>query len=78
MKSNIICGMNKAIQPGQIVYIKDDFYSDNNFTVMEFPRYAWRVLKAENAIATCEYQRKGRNTSMTLTIEQKYLKIESI
>lgn len=70
--------MNKVAQPGQIVYIKDEFYFDNNLSVMEFPRYAWRVVKIENTIATCEYQRRGKNSVLTLTIELKYLKVESL
>jgi hypothetical protein len=68
----------KQVQPGNIVYIKDEFYIDNNLSVMEIPRYAWRVNKIENTIASCEFQRRGRNSIMTLTIEIKYLKIENL
>lgn len=68
--------MNKVVTPGQIVYIKDEFYADNNLSVMEIPRYSWKVLKLDNAIASCEFQRRGRNSLMTLTIEVKYLRIE--
>ncbi len=69
--------MNK-VQPGHIVYIKDEFYFDNNLSIMEVPRYAWKVNKIENTLASCEFQRHGRNSMMTLTIEIKYLKVESI
>jgi hypothetical protein len=70
--------MNKIAQTGQVVYIRDEYYSDNNLTVLEVPRYAWRVLKIDNAIAACEFQRKVKNSVMTLTIELKYLKVEMI
>jgi hypothetical protein len=69
--------MNKVVQPGNVVYIKDEFYFDNNLSVLEVPRYSWKVMKLENGIATCEFQRKGRNSLMTLTIEIKYLRIEN-
>ena len=71
-----ISKMNKVVTPGQIVYIKDEFYGDNNLSVMEVPRYSWKVMKLDNAIATCEFQRRGKNSNMTLTIEVKYLRIE--
>ena len=70
--------MNKAVQPGHVVYIKDEFYSDNNLSVMEVPRYSWKVTKLENSLASCEFQRRGRNSTLTLTIEVKYLRIEAI
>ena len=70
--------MNKIVQVGQVVYIKDEFYTDNNLSVLEIPRYSWRVLKMDNGISTCEFQRRGRNSIMTLTIEVKYLKIELV
>jgi hypothetical protein len=70
--------MNKIAQTGQVVYIKDEYYLDNNLSVLEVPRYSWRVLKVDNSIAACEFQRKGRNSVMTLTIELKYLKVEQI
>ena len=70
--------MNKIAQAGHLVYIKDEYYADNNLTVLEIPRYSWRVLKIDNAIAACEFQRKGRNSVMTLTIELKYLKVEML
>jgi predicted FMN-binding regulatory protein PaiB len=70
--------MNKVVQAGQIVYIKDEFYTDNNLSVMEVPRYSWRVVKLDGNIATCEFQRRGKNSVMTLTIEMKYLRIEMI
>jgi len=70
--------MNKIAQAGQVVYIKDEFYIDNNLSVMEIPRYSWRVIKIDNSIAACEFQRKGRNSVMTLTIELKYLRVEMI
>ncbi|HYC84348.1 MAG TPA: hypothetical protein VEB86_03965 [Chryseosolibacter sp.] len=68
--------MNKIAQPGHVVYIRDEFYADNNLSVLEIPRYSWKVLKVDNGIAMCEFQRRGRNSVMTLTIEIKYLKIE--
>jgi len=68
--------MNKIAQPGQVVYIKDEFYADNNLSVLEIPRYSWKVVKVDNGIATCEFQRKGRNSMLSLTIELKYLKVE--
>ena len=68
--------MNKVVQPGNVVYIKDEFYGDNNLSVMEVPRYSWKVTKLDNAIATCEFQRRGKNSNMWLTIEVKYLRIE--
>jgi hypothetical protein len=69
--------MNKVAQAGQVVYIKDEYYADNNLSVMEIPRYSWKVMKVqENGIALCEFQRRGRNSLMTLTIELKYLKVE--
>ena len=68
--------MNKVVQPGNVVYIKDEFYGDNNLSVMEVPRYSWKVMKLDNAIATCEFQRRGKNSNMILTIEVKYLRIE--
>jgi hypothetical protein len=70
--------MNKVVQPGNIVYIKDEFYADNNLSVMELPRYSWKVTKLENSLATCEFQRRGRNSNLTLVIELKYLRIESV
>ena len=70
--------MNKIAQVGQVVYIKDEFYTDNNLSVMEFPRYSWRILKSDNGIATCEFQRKGKNANLILTIEVKYLRVEWI
>lgn len=71
-----LAGMNKVVQQGNVVYIKDDFYSDNNLSVMEVPRYSWRVIKLDNALAICEFQRRGRNSNLTLTIEVKYLRVE--
>ncbi|MBT1703371.1 hypothetical protein [Chryseosolibacter indicus] len=69
--------MNKIAQTGQIVYIKDEFYADNNLSVMEVPRYSWKIMKVQdNGIATCEFQRRGKNSVLTLTIELKYLKVE--
>jgi len=70
--------MNKIAQAGHIVYIKDEYYSDNNLSIMEVPRYSWRVIKIDNSIAACEFQRKGRNSVMTLTIELKYLRVEPV
>jgi hypothetical protein len=69
--------MNKIAQTGHIVYIKDEYYSDNNLSVMEVPRYSWRVMKVDNSVAACEFQRKGKNSVMTLTIELKYLRVEN-
>ena len=69
--------MNKeVVQAGNIVYIKDDFYADNNLSVMEVPRYSWKVVKLDNGIAFCEFQRRGRNSVLSLTIELKYLRKE--
>lgn len=70
--------MTKIAQPGQVVYIRDEYYVDNNLSVLEVPRYSWKVVKIENGIATCEFQRKGRNSALTLTIEVKYLRVEAI
>jgi hypothetical protein len=73
-----LSAMNKIAQAGQVVYIRDEYYADNNLSVMEIPRYSWRVLKVDNSIAACEFQRKGKNSVLTLTIELKYLKVEMI
>jgi hypothetical protein len=70
--------MNKIAQTGQVVYIRDEYYADNNLSVLEVPRYAWRVLKVDNSVAALEFQRRGRNSVLTLTIELKYLKVEQI
>jgi hypothetical protein len=69
--------MNQVL-PGNIVYIKDEFYTDNNLSVMEVPRYLWKVVKLENTIAACQFQRRGRNSVLSLTIELKYLRVESL
>lgn len=66
----------EAIQPGNIAYIKDDFYTDNNLSVMEVPRYSWKVMRVENGVASCEFQRRGRNSVLSLMIEVKYLRKE--
>lgn len=70
--------MNNTILPGKIVYIKDEFYSDNNLSVMEIPRYLWKVVRLEEGMAACQFQRRGRNSVMTLTIDRKYLNVEHI
>jgi hypothetical protein len=74
----LLSGMNKVAQAGHIVYIKDEYYADNNLSIMEVPRYSWRVMKIDNSIAALEFQRKGRNSVMTLTIELKYLRVEQL
>jgi hypothetical protein len=70
--------MNHLVQPGTIVYIKDEFYTDNNLSVMEVPRYLWKVLKLENAMAACQFQRRGKNAVLSLRIEMKYLTVEAL
>jgi len=72
-----LAAMNQVL-PGNIVYIKDEFYADNNLSVMEVPRYLWKVVKLENSIAACQFQRRGRNSILSLTIEMKYLRVEAL
>ncbi len=66
------------MQPGQMAYIRDEFYLENNLSILEIPRYAWKITKVENGMVSCEFQRRGRNAFMTLSIEGKYLKIEHL
>ncbi|HEU5147705.1 MAG TPA: hypothetical protein VFT90_13355 [Chryseosolibacter sp.] len=58
------------------VYLADHYYEDTNATVLEVPKYGWRVKSLVDGVATIEYQRPNWKLLMLIMCETKYLKHE--
>lgn len=56
------------------VYLTEHYYTDTNATVLEVPRYGWKVKAVSQGVATIEYQRANWKLLMTLMLELKYLR----
>ena len=66
-----------SIPEGQEVYLSDRYYEDVNATILEIPKYGWKVKELVNGVATIEYQRRNLKLLMCLTVDSKYLKKEA-
>lgn len=56
------------------VYLTEEYYTDTKATVLDVPRYGWKVKLVYQGVATLEYQRANWKLLMTLILETKYLK----
>ena len=66
---------SEKIRPGDAVYLHDEYYADTQATVLEVPRFGWKVIAIDQGrLATIEYQRANWKLLMTLILETKYLK----
>lgn len=61
---------------GMNVYLNESYYADFNTSVIEIPKYGWKLKTLAAGVATIEYQRRNLNLSMLLMLETKYLKKE--
>ena len=64
------------VQGDQEVYLTEQYYADFNTTLLEVPRYGWRVKLLVNGEATIEYHRHNLKLLMSLTVDTSYLKKE--
>ena len=62
---------------GQEVCLTEEYYADFNTTVLEVPRYGWKMKELVNGEATIEYQRHNLKLLMCLTVDARYLKKEA-
>ena len=78
-RSSKITDLNEPgrISEGEEVYLTEQYYEDLNATVLEIPRYGWKVKQLINGEATIEYQRKNFKLWMCLTVNTRYLKKEA-
>lgn len=67
----------ETIAAGGEVYLIDQYYYDFKTSVLEIPRYGWKVKQLENGMATIEYQRRNLKLLMSLTVDCQYLKREA-
>ena len=44
-----------SIPEGQEVYLSERYYEDVNATILEIPKYGWKVKELVNGVATIEY-----------------------
>lgn len=58
---------------GQEVYLTQQYYTDTKATVLEVPKYGWKIKAVVNDTATIEYQRPNLKLLMSLMLETKYL-----
>ena len=61
----------------QEVYLTEQYYADFKTTVLEVPRYGWKIKQLINGEATIEYQRPNLKLLMCLTVDTRYLKKEA-
>ncbi len=61
---------------GMEVYLNESYYTDFNTSVIEIPKYGWKLKTLAAGVATIEYQRRNLKLLMSLMLETKYLKKE--
>ena len=66
----------ETFSDGQEVYLNDVYYLDFRTSVLDVPKYGWKVKALVNGVATIEYQRQNVRLLMTLMLETKYLRKE--
>jgi hypothetical protein len=66
----------ETFSDGQEVYLNDIYYLDFRTSVLDVPKYGWKVKALVNGVATIEYQRQNVRLLMTLMLETKYLRKE--
>ena len=67
----------ERIYEGQEVYLTEHYYEDFKASVLEIPKYGWKVTRVVNAAATIQYQRRNLKLLMLLTVETSYLRKEA-
>ena len=60
--------------PGREIYLSDKYYLDA--TVLEIPKYGWKVKAIMNGLARIEYHRPKLKVLISIFCEVKYLKHE--
>lgn len=68
--------ISDGFSEGQEVYLNEQYYVDFNTSVLEIPKYGWRLKTLAAGVATIEYQRRNLKLLMSLMLETKYLKKE--
>lgn len=63
--------------PGDQVYLSENYYIDTAATLLEVPRYGWKIKSQVDGVATIEYQRPNWKLLMSIMCETKYLKKEA-
>ena len=66
----------ERLYPGQEIYLTEQYYEDTNATVLEVPRYGWKIKAIVDGVATIEYQRPNWKLLMSIMCETKYLRKE--
>ena len=62
--------------PGDQVYLTEDYYIDTDASVLEVPRYGWKIKAYTDGVCQIEYQRPNWKLLMSIMCETKYLKRE--
>jgi hypothetical protein len=65
------------ISEGKEVYLGDEYYETFNVTVLEVPKYGWKVKEVLSGVATIENQRRNLKLLMSLTVDTRFLKKEA-
>jgi hypothetical protein len=58
---------------GEFVYLTQQYYTDTKATMLEVPKYGWKIKGVIDGIATIEYQRPNLKLLMSLMLKTKYL-----
>lgn len=66
----------ETLSPGDCVYLTEDYYIETNATVLEVPRYGWKVKAYTEGVCQIEYQRSNWKLLMSIMCEAKFLKRE--
>ena len=66
----------ESLAPGQEICLTEQYYRDTNATVLEVPRYGWKIKAIVDGVATIEYHRPNWKLLMSIMCETKYLKTE--
>lgn len=67
---------SQAFSLNDDVYLTDQYYTDTKATVLEVPKYGWKVKSLIDGVASIEYQRTNWKLLMVIMCETKYLKHE--
>ena len=70
------CSVEHLI-PGDRVYLTESYYVDTTATLLEVPRYGWKIKSQVDGVATIEYQRPNWKLLMSIICETRYLKKEA-
>ena len=67
----------ERICEGHEVYLTEQYHQDFLLSLMEIPRYGWKVMEVTKGVATIQYQRRNLKLLMCLEVDTKYLKKEA-